>query len=69
VGPSSIVSHGFFFPKIIYIPNGIKTDGDFFGIYMIFGKKNPRETVPEVATRQGARAAPLGAPLTLVGHP
>ena len=30
---------------------------------MIFGKKNPRETVPEVATRQG------GAPLTLVGHP
>ena len=29
---------------------------------MTFGKKNPRETVPEVATRQE------GAPLTLVGH-
>ena len=43
-------------------PNGIKTDGDFFGIYMIFGKKNPRETVPEVATRQGARLPPGRAP-------
>ena len=50
-------------------PNGIKTDGDFFGIYMIFGKKNPHEMVPEVATRHGGAPAPLGAPLTLVGHP
>ena len=39
-------------------PNGIKTDGDFFGIYMIFGKKNPREMVPEVATRQEGAPAP-----------
>ena len=30
----------------------------FFGIYMIFGKKNPHETVPEVATRQGGAPAP-----------
>ena len=42
-------------PNMKWSPNGIKADGDFFGIYMIFGKKNPRETVPEVATRQGAR--------------
>ena len=35
--------------------NGIKTDGDFFGIFMIFGKKNQRDTMPEGATRQGAR--------------
>ena len=28
----------------------------FFGIYMIFGKKNSRETMPEGATRQGGRA-------------
>ena len=25
----------------------------FFGIYVIFGKKNQRETMPEGATRQG----------------
>ena len=31
--------------------NGIKTDGDFFGIYMIFGKKNPRDTMLEGPTR------------------
>ena len=56
----------FFVSQNIHIKrsaNGIKTGGDFFGIYMTFGKKNPRETVPEVATRQE------GAPLTLVGHP
>ena len=29
---------------------------------MIFGKKNPRETVPEVAMRQGARLPPGCAP-------
>ena len=28
-------------------PNGIKTDGDFFGIYMIFENKNPREKMLE----------------------
>ena len=62
----------FFVSQNIHIkrsPNRIKTDGDFFGIFMIFGKKNPREMVPEVATRQGARPTPLGAPLTLVGSP
>ena len=29
---------------------------------MIFGKKNPRETVPEVATRQGRVCPPGRAP-------
>ena len=29
---------------------------------MIFGKKNPRETVPEVATRQGGACPPGRAP-------
>ena len=47
-------------------PNGIKTDGDFFGIYMIFGKKNPREMMPEGATRQGARAKPSWPPRKVV---
>ena len=48
----------FFVSQNIHIkrsPNGIKTGGDFFGIYMIFGKKNPRETMLEGPTRQGAR--------------
>ena len=36
---------------------------------MIFGKKNQRETMPEGATRQGARPRGVGAPLTLVGTP
>ena len=57
----------FFVSQNIHIkqsPNGIKTSGGFFGIYMIFGKKNPRETVPEVATRQGARLPPGRAPDT-----
>ena len=56
----------FFVSQNIHIkrsPNGIKTDGDFFGIYMIFGKKNPRETVPEVATRQGGAPDPRGPPV------
>ena len=26
---------------------------NYFGIFLIFGKKNQRETVPEGATRQG----------------
>ena len=47
-------------------PHGIKTDRDFFGIYVIFGKKNQRETMPEGAMRQGARPRGVGAPLTLV---
>ena len=47
----------FFVSQNIHIkrsPNGIKTDRDFFGTYVIFGKKNQRETMPEGATRQGA---------------
>ena len=37
----------------------------FFGIYVIFGKKNQRETMPEGATRQGARPRGSGAPWAL----
>ena len=50
-------------------PNGIKPDGDFFGILMIFGKKNQHETVPEGGTRQGARPRWPGAPWALVATP
>ena len=50
-------------------PNGIKMDRDFFGIFMNFGKKNQRETMPEGATRQGACPRGAGAPLTLVDTP
>ena len=49
----------FFVSQKIHIkrsPNGIKTDGDFFGIFMILGKKNQRDTMSEGATRQGGRA-------------
>ena len=41
-------------------PNGIKTDGDYFGIFGEYGKKNPRETVPEGGTRQGGAPHPTG---------
>ena len=41
-------------------PNGIKTDGDFFGIFMNFGKKNQREMMLEGPTRQGAAPDPRG---------
>ena len=44
-------------------PNGIKTNRDFFGIYVFFGKKNQRETMPEGTTRQGACPRPSGHPL------
>ena len=54
---------------IKWSPNRIKTDVDFFGIFMIFGKKNQRETMPEGATRQGARHRGASVPLTLVGTP
>ena len=60
----------FFVSQNIHIkqsPNGIKIYGDFFGIYMIFGKKNPCETVPEGATRQGARPWPSWPPRKAVG--
>ena len=44
-------------------------DGDFFGIFMNFEKKNQRETMPEGAMRQGG--APQGVKLALGprGHP
>ena len=44
----------FFVSQKIHIkrsPNGIKTDGDFFGIYVILVKKNQCETMPEGPTR------------------
>ena len=62
----------FFVSQNIHIkrsPNGKKTDGDFFGIYVIFGKKNQRNTTPEVATRQGAPPRGSGAPWALVATP
>ena len=43
-------------------------DGDFFGIYVIFGK-NQNETMPEGATRQGEHPRGVGAPLNLVATP
>ena len=61
----------FFVSQKIHIkrsPNGIKTYGDFFGIYVIFGQKNQREAMPEGATRQGHPRG-VGAPLTLVATP
>jgi len=60
----------FFVSRKIHIkwsPNGIKTDGDFFGIYVIFGKKNQRETMLEGATRQGALPGPSWPPHKAVG--
>ena len=42
--------------------NGIKRTENYFGIFGIFWRKNQQETVPEVATRQGARLPTLGAP-------
>ena len=51
----------FFVSQKIHIkrsPNGIKTYGDFFGIYVNFGKWNQRETMPDVTTSQGVRPTP-----------
>ena len=51
----------FFVSQKIHIkqsPNAIKTHGDFFGIYVIIGKKNQHETMPEESTRKGR--APRG---------
>ena len=39
----------------------------FLGIYVIFGKKNQRETMPEGASRQGARPGPSCPPRKAVG--
>ena len=41
-------------------PNGIKTNGEFFGIYVIFGKKDQRKTMLEGATRRGRTLGPHG---------
>ena len=45
------------------VQTGYKRTENIFGIFVRFGRKNQRETVPEGGTRQGAR------PLTLVGTP
>ena len=60
----------FFVSQKIHIkrsPNGIKTDRDFFGIYVIFGKKNQRKTMPKGDTGQGARPGPSWPPRKAVG--
>ena len=51
----------FFVSQKIHIkqsPNWIKTDEDFFGIYVNFAKWNQHETMPEGPTR--VRGAPQG---------
>ena len=51
----------FFVSQKIHIkrsPNSIKTNGDFLGIYVIFGKKIPCEAVPNGGTRQGGAPHP-----------
>ena len=56
----------FFVSQKIHIkrsPNGLKTDGDFFGIYVIFGKKNQRETMPEGAPGVRRALGPRGHPV------
>jgi hypothetical protein len=60
----------FFVSQKIHIkrsPNGIKTDGDFFGIYVIFGKKNQCETMPEGGTSLEGAPPTQGALGRLVG--
>ena len=55
------VSCMFFVSQKIHIkrsPNGIKTYGDIFGVYVNFGKWNQRETMPEGPTR--VRGRPRG---------
>ena len=62
----------FFVSQKIHIewsPNGKKTYGDFFGIYVNFGKKNQRETMPEGATRQRGAPQGVGRALGPCGHP
>ena len=41
-------------------PNGIKWTEIIFGIFGKYGKKTPRETVPEGGTRQGRAPDPRG---------
>ena len=62
----------FFVSRKIHIkwsPNGIKTYGDFFGIYVIFWKKNQRDTMPEGATRLGGAPQGVRHALDPRGHP
>jgi hypothetical protein len=62
----------FFVSQNIHIkrsPNEIKTYGDFFGIYVIFGKKNQCETMPEGPTSPRGASSTLGAPGRLVATP
>ena len=44
-------------------PNGIKTDGAYFWNIWKIWEKDQRETVPEVATRQGRAPDPRGPPV------
>ena len=41
----------------------------FLGIYVIFGRRNQRKTMPEGPTWAGGAATPLAAPCALVGDP
>ena len=47
-------------PNIKQSPNGIKQTENYFGIFVIFGRKNQHETVPEVATRVAHATTPGG---------
>ena len=59
----------FFVSQKIHIkrsPNEIKTDGDFFGINVNFGKWNQHETMLEGPTWQGCAPGPRGHPVRWV---
>ena len=43
-------------------PNGKKRTENYFGIFVNFRRKNQRETVSEVATRQGGAPTPWVCP-------
>ena len=61
----------FFVSQKIYIkrsPNEIKTYGDFFGIYVNFGKWNQCETMPEGPTRVRGVPQGVGRALGPCGH-
>ena len=56
-------------PHIKRIPNGIKTDGAYFwNIWKILEEKSTRDGA-RGGHEAGGAPTPLGAPLTLVGHP
>ena len=61
----------FFVSQKIHIkwsPNGIKIDGDFFRIYVNFGKWNQRESMPEGPTRVRGAAQGIRHALGPRGH-